>query len=145
LYLDTNILVFAVEEGNPWTALLRELFAAIDERAIQTFTSELTVAEVLAKPLALGATDLIEKYEVLLSPASLIRVVPVDRTILRAAAELQGQLRIKLADAIHVATAKHSACDCLLTNDERLGTRLDGQIRWLSLKQVMTVPSGENP
>lgn len=139
-YLDTNTLIFAVEQGNPWTATLQELFAAIDARRIHALTSELTMAEVLAKPLALGAVDLIERYEALLAPDSLIRTVPVDRPVLRIAAELQGKLRIKLADAIHVATAKQCACDFVLTNDERLGNRLGTEIRWLSLAEAVDAP-----
>jgi predicted nucleic acid-binding protein len=108
-YLDTNIIVYAIEGKNPWSDILRELFHAVDERAIHTFTSELTIAEVLAKPLELGEIDLVATYEELLAPDSLVRVIPIDRPILRSAAELCGRTRIKLADAIHVATAPCNA------------------------------------
>ena len=89
IYLDTNVLIFAVEQGNPWTELLRELFEAIDDRAIHAFTSELTIAEVLSKPIAVGAGDLVEKYDQLLSSESIIKVVPIDRPILQLAAKLR--------------------------------------------------------
>jgi predicted nucleic acid-binding protein len=136
LYLDTNVLIYAIEPGNPWPDLLRELLVAIDERAIHTFTSELTIAEVLTKPIAVGAKDLIDIYTQLLAPESAIRVMPVDRPILLSAAELRGQLGIKLMDAIHVATARACACDFFLTNDVDLGRKIDAQLRWLQLAQV---------
>ena len=136
LYLDTNVLIFAVEQGNPWTELLRELFVAIDDRAIHAFTSELAIAEVLSKPLAVGASDLVDKYERLLSGDGVIKVVPIDRPILRLAAELQGEFSVKLLDALHLATARVHASDFFLSNDERLGRKLDKSPRWLSLSDV---------
>lgn len=138
IYLDTNILILAVEQGNPWNGLLQELFEAIDDRAIHPFTSELTLAEVLAKPISVKAEELVKTYETLLSPASLIRVVPVDRAILRVAAEIQSELSIKLIDAIHVATFRVQSCDFFLSMDERLGRKLGKA--WLPLTNVSEDP-----
>ena len=143
-YLDTNIIVYAIEGKNPWSEMLRELFHAVDARAIHTFTSELTIAEVLAKPFELGAIDLVSTYEELLAPDSLIRVIPIDRPILRSAAELCGRTRIKLADAIHVATALQCACEFMLTNDEQFGQRIRTPLQWLSLSHVMASAKAES-
>jgi predicted nucleic acid-binding protein len=142
-YLDTNVIIYAIERKNPWSDLLRELFGAIDERTIHTFTSELTIAEVLAKPLELGAIDLVATYEELLAPDSLVRVIPIDRPILRSAADLCGRMRIKLADAIHVATALQCACEFILTNDEQFGQRMQAPLQWLSLSHVMALAKAE--
>ncbi len=139
IYLDTNVIIYAIEGENPWSNLLRELFHAIDERAIHTFTSELTVGEVLTKPFELGAIDLVATYEELLAPDSLVRVIPIDRPILRSAAELCGRMRVKLADAIHVATAIQCACEFMLTNDEQFGQRIQAPLQWLSLSQVASM------
>ncbi|MBN8921200.1 MAG: type II toxin-antitoxin system VapC family toxin [Rhizobiales bacterium] len=136
IYLDTNILILAVEGGSVWSESLREMFVCIDDNAIHAFTSELTFAEVLAKPLAVEATGLVKAYEELLAPTSVIRVVPIDRAILASAAALQGKLAIKLMDAIHVATAVSSACDFFFTGDTRLGQRIKDDIRWLPLDEV---------
>jgi predicted nucleic acid-binding protein len=143
-YLDTNIMVYAIEGKNPWSDILRELFHAVDARTIHAFTSELTVAEVLAKPLQLGVIDLVATYEELLAPDSLVRVIPIDRPILRSAAELCGRMRIKLADAIHVATALQCACEFILTNDEQFGQRVQSPLRWLSLSKMTTSPKAED-
>jgi uncharacterized protein len=143
LYLDTNIIVYAIEGKNPWSDMLRGLFHAVDARAIHTFTSELTVAEVLAKPFELGAIDLVATCDELLAPDSLVQVIPIDRPILRSAAELCGRMRIKLADAIHVATALQSAREFMLTNDEKFGQRIQAPLQWLSLSHVMASAKAE--
>jgi predicted nucleic acid-binding protein len=143
LYLDTNIIVYAIEGKNPWSDMLRRLFHAVDAHAIHTFTSELTIAEVLAKPFELGAIDLVATYDELLAPDSLVQVIPIDRPILRSAAELCGRMRIKLADAIHVATALQSACEFMLTNDEKFGQRIQAPLQWLSLSHVMASAKAE--
>ena len=86
---------------------------------------------------------MIATYEELLAPDSLIRVIPIDRPILRSAAELCDRMRVKLADAIHVATAIQSACDFMLTNDEQFGQRIPAPLQWLSLSQVTASPKAE--
>jgi uncharacterized protein len=136
LYLDSNIFIFSVEQGNPWSEVLRGLFEAVDERSIEVFTSELTLAEVLAKPLALGAHDLVEKYEQFLASDSVVRVTPIDRPILRLASMLRSQMGVKLMDAIHVARAKHYSCDLFLSQDKALGRKLNGELRWLQLAGI---------
>ncbi len=136
IYLDTNVIILAIEEGNPWTDSLRELFEAIDENAIRAFTSEMTLAEVLAKPLSLSDGALIEKYNQLLAPESALKVIPIDRPILRAASQLQGELGIKLMDSIHIATAQSTKCDFFLSQDQRLGHAIRERFRWIQLSDV---------
>jgi predicted nucleic acid-binding protein len=52
------------------------------------------------------------------------------------AAQLQGQLRMKLFDEIHVAAARLAGCENFLTEDERLGRALAGEPKWLRLSDV---------
>jgi hypothetical protein len=81
IHLDTNIIIFAGEAGNPWMTALRGLFTAIDRQSIAGVTSELTLAEVLAKPLAQGKNELIAKYDRMLSENSVISVAVISRGI----------------------------------------------------------------
>jgi predicted nucleic acid-binding protein len=136
IYLDTNIVILAIEEGNAWLDVLRSLFEAIDERAIRSVTSELTLAEVLAKPLSLGDQELIDKYDRLLAPDSPLNTMPIDRSVLRVAAQFQSQFGIKLMDSIHVATAHLTKCEFFLTQDQRLGRTIGESFRWIQLSEV---------
>jgi len=124
---------------------LNELISAIDNKAIRACTSELTLAEALTKPLAAGSTALVSKYEQMLAEDGVIDVVPINRQILRTAAEFRTRLGIKLADAIHLANAKHTGCDVILTNDLDLGRKVQPDFKWLTLADLSAgPPSNQN-
>ena len=55
IYLDTNIFIYALEAYPEYVSTLTSLFAAIDEGKIRAMTSELTLAEVLIKPMMIIA------------------------------------------------------------------------------------------
>ena len=59
-------------------------------------------------------------YTGLLQPSDHLAVVPVERPILIEAARQRAALRLRMPDAIHVATAVTAGCDVFLTNDSRL-------------------------
>jgi predicted nucleic acid-binding protein len=120
VYLDTNVIVYAVEGFDEHQAFLEALFRMLDAGEATATTSELTLAEVLVKPFKAGRHDIIELYEDLLQSAASVSVLPVDRQILINAARFRIDLRIKLPDAIHVATAVAGGCDIFLTNDRRI-------------------------
>lgn len=141
VYIDTNIFIYAAETGHRSSETLREIFRAIDETAILAFTSESTLAEVLAKPLMLGAADLVDIYEEILRPDGALTVVPIERSVLRTAAKLQGELGMKLADAIHIATARRESCDVFLTNDDRLRPKIKNVIHCTALDEL----AGQSP
>jgi predicted nucleic acid-binding protein len=80
----------------------------------------LTLAECLIGARKARSRALEELYENLLAPSGTIMPVPISRDILRAAALFAGEANVKLADAIHVATAIALDCDVFLTNDRRV-------------------------
>lgn len=51
VYLDTNIFIYALEGFSQYLDILTGLFNALDEGVIIGVTSELTLAEVLIKPM----------------------------------------------------------------------------------------------
>lgn len=128
--ISTPIMILAIEPRNP-TPILGTLFAAIDERRFSALTSELTLAEVLPKPLARNELGLAEKYRTLMTTQGPLVSVPIDREVLLRAAQRQASMGLKLADAIHVATAEVTACDYFLTFDARLGRALSRKPTWL--------------
>jgi uncharacterized protein len=136
VYLDSNIIVFAVERGSPWSGILSQLFQAIDRGAVHAFTSELTIAEVLVKPISLAARDAIEAYNKVLATDSTIEVIPINRAILNFAAEFRARTKAKLVDVIHAATARFCACNFFVTNDAELGRKADSETRWLPLSAL---------
>lgn len=117
LYLDTNIFIYAFEAQNRWTPVLIELFRLIEAKICESVTSEMTLAELLVKPLRDGNDAMVRRYQDALSPEGMISLVPVDRAILEAAAGIRAEKRIKLFDAIHVASCASARCQYLVTHD----------------------------
>ncbi len=83
-------------------------------------TSEITLAECLVKPFADKDIFAVETYMALLGEQPGLPVVPISRPILLSAAQLRAEMKLKLPDAIHVATAKWAECSAFITNDRRI-------------------------
>ena len=128
LYLDANTLIEGVElPGSTLAALL----AALQAGETLASTSELTLGEVLVRPLARKARALVASYEELLGDG-VITTVPVSRAILRAAAALAGRSRMALPDCIHVATAIAAGCDVFVSSDRAIVLPAEMELRRLA-------------
>jgi predicted nucleic acid-binding protein len=120
VYLDTNIIIYAVEEPSPMSAGQTALFEGMDDGSIAAITSELSLAECLVYPLISEDTKLASAYERFLRGGTVLELVPVDRHILIAAAHVRALTNVKLPDAIHVATAANARATVFLTGDKRI-------------------------
>jgi predicted nucleic acid-binding protein len=119
IYFDSNIFIYAMEDDE-FGLLARRWLAQVDRGEILCVTSEMTFAEILPHPIEHGKVKLIDGYHRLLSGTRQISVVPADRAIFIAAAELRAKTRASLPDAVHVATAIASGCQAFLTEDARV-------------------------
>lgn len=120
VYLDSNVFIYAMESAEIEGDLARRWLSGFDTGKLIAVTSELTLAEVLPRPIAAGETELVAGYRRLLEELAILRLVPVRTDILLGAAELRAATKISLPDAIHVATATLTRCCGILTNDVRL-------------------------
>jgi len=124
--LDTAPLVYLIERHPEYLPILEPLFAAIDSGSIEAVTSGLTLLEVLVVPYRAGDLALAERYEALLTQSRGLRLVELDRPILRLAAHLRATFRtLRAPDALQAAVALSTGCSAFLTNDRRL-PRLPG-------------------
>lgn len=119
-YLDTNAIIGMVEKAGEMSSGQRSLVLGIADGELEAETSELTLAESLVKPMADRDTALVERYLRVLAPDSGIEVRAVSREVLVQAARIRAEKRVKLPDAIHLATAQASGCDRFVSNDGRL-------------------------
>ncbi len=113
-----------------------QFFAHIDERRIEVVTSEIALAECLVKPFADKDIFAVETYLTLLGEQPKLPVIPISRPILISAAQLRAETKLKLPDAIHVATAKWAECSAFVTSDR--GIKHDDGIRaiiWDKLRE----------
>ena len=119
VYLDTNIIIYAVEGYETHAARIKFVLRGMTDGEITAVTSELTVAEVLVKPKRDTNLKLEEAYRQFLLPTASFRNSAVSREILEAAADIRAHSALKLPDAIHFASAINEGCDSFLTNDDR--------------------------
>jgi len=118
--LDTVVFVYFIQEHPQYLPLIEPLFAAIDAGTVEGVTSSLTFLETLVVPYRVGNVPLGERYEALLTGSRGIRMLDLDRPLLRAAAQLRASLRVRTPDAIQLAAALAARCSAYLTNDREL-------------------------
>lgn len=122
VYLDSNVIIAALG-GDSDHRLALQLMEMIDSVASQPtqpyVTSELTLAEVLVRPMR--AQGDLSGFGNALTTSPWLEVAPVSRNILWGAASLRSQHSgLKLPDAIHIATALAKRCSHVLTADTGL-------------------------
>lgn len=117
LYLDTNILIALVEPVAALTPGQADLLERMERGDFVGLTSELALSECLVKPIADDNARAQAAYHDLFSARSSLLVFAVTRDVLVSAAALRAGVRLKLPDAIHLATAIQSGCTAFLTND----------------------------
>lgn len=113
IYLDTNILIYVLEGGYPFTlSAARELEHA-QARNQQFITSTLTITEFMA-----GRTESPPTHPLQTVPS--LTLWPVDEAIAMRAAGLQRVHSLEIGDAVHLATSLERHCELFFTNDNVL-------------------------
>jgi predicted nucleic acid-binding protein len=121
LALDTVVFIYFIEEHPRFLPVLDPVFAAIDKKRLRAVASSLTLLEVLVVPYRAGNIPLAERYEQVLTHSRGLRLIDIDRTQLRAAAQLQALHKgLRIPDAIQVSAALSGGCSVLLTNGRDL-------------------------
>jgi predicted nucleic acid-binding protein len=121
LALDTVVFIYFIEEHPRYLPVLDPVFTAIDKERLRAVASSLTLLEVLVVPYRAGNIPLAERYEQVLTGSRGLRLVDVDRTQLRAAAQLRAlHTGLRTPDAIQISAALSGGCTVLLTNDREL-------------------------
>ena len=111
---------------------MNALLQALDDGEIVAVTSELTLAEVLVKPIKDANLPVQQAYHAFLTPTPALQVIPLDKGILLEAAQLRATTKLKLPDAMHLATANLCGCDSFLTNDDAFKSVATANVKILS-------------
>ena len=120
LAVDSAPWIYLIEGHPEFAAPVRMIVERAEKGELKLCTSALTLIEVLALPLAVGAHAIAEAYETILLESPYLELHDVDRLVARRAADLRGRYRLKTPDAVQVAVALQAGCDAFLTNDRRL-------------------------
>ena len=126
VYVDANPFIYFIDGDEAAANWLRPFFELVRQRPGVAMTSELTLAEVLAK----ARPDARRNYLNLIVWSKLFELQPITRDILIDTADYRRvsqkarpdgtKVLVKLPDAIHVVTAARSRCRMFLSADTGL-------------------------
>ncbi len=113
LLIDSAPIIYVLEDREFATRFqpLLDLQAA---GAIRLAITTVAMIEVLTGPFATGDEALARRYRTMFDSW---RVVGLDAAIAESAARLRAQFRLKLADAVQLASALAIGADALVTHD----------------------------
>ena len=112
-YLDANVIIRLLEADAPTRQTLSSI---LQGRRGGFLTSELSLLECRCRPMKNGDLPLLKLYDAYFSSAEL-RLVPIDRTIIDKATELRATSKLRVPDALHLATAIIHQAACFYTGD----------------------------
>jgi predicted nucleic acid-binding protein len=113
--VDTAPFIYLLEDHPVFLPRFLGLFEASERGEVRLALSVITLAEILTGPHKAGLPDLAKRYETVL--ASRHSVVPVNAPIAGLAAQLRARYRLKLPDALQLATALDIGAAALVTHD----------------------------
>jgi predicted nucleic acid-binding protein len=117
VYLDANGFIYSIERIDPYRSVLDTLWLTASTGKVKVVTSELTLLEVLVKPLKVGDATTATMYRTVLKHTSDVQMLPITQSVLEVAANLRATLGLKTPDALHVATALLHKSMLFVTND----------------------------
>jgi predicted nucleic acid-binding protein len=124
VYLDANPFIYALEGAPAISAPIKTLFEALRAWPGAGITSELTLAEVLAPSKGRKRTPLLKRaYLDLMVWSRFIDLQLISRGVLYETVNLRATratAKLKLPDAIHLATAIRGQCRFFLSGDKSI-------------------------
>lgn len=112
--VDTAPWIYILEDHPVWASQFVGLFEAAERSRLQLALTTVTLAEVLAGPFKAKQTALAKRYEKALGR---YQVVPMSAQVAAMAAQLRVQYRLKLPDAVQLASALDIGAAALVTHD----------------------------
>ena len=102
LLLDSAPIIYFLEGHPKFGPRFKPVFVVHSVGGVRFATTTITVAEILTGPLRAGDEALARRYRAILESW---QIVELNIQIAESAARLRGSLRLKLADAVQVASA----------------------------------------
>jgi predicted nucleic acid-binding protein len=118
--LDTMILIYHFEDHPLFAPLTQLLFDALAQGDLVAQVSVLLAGELLAGPKKAGDEKMLLHYRHVLSSYPNLRLQPTTMAVVEHASDLRARYRLRMPDAIHVATAQVHGAQAFMTNDSQL-------------------------
>jgi predicted nucleic acid-binding protein len=116
--VDSAPIIYILESHPKLADRFAPLFVRQEHGEITLAVSTVTLAEVLTGPFASGEEALARRYRAVLESW---QVIPLASEIAESAARLRAQYRLRVPDAIQLASALAINADALVTHDRDFG------------------------
>ena len=114
LLLDSAPIIYFLEGHPKFGPRFQPVFEEHANGRVRFAVTTITIVEVLTGPLSAGDESLVRRYRNILESW---QVVALDGAIAESAARVRAVFRLKLADAVQVASALAVNADALVTHD----------------------------
>ena len=116
--VDTCGCIYFLERESKRFPLARELFLEAARGHIEIELAGITLTELLVHPFQSGDRREIEVVLTLAKRQAGVRTTPLTESVLIAAAQVRAATRLKVPDALVVASAAISGCGAIVGNDQ---------------------------
>jgi len=129
IFIDTAPIIYYIEAHLHFGPLAKEVVAAFQSGALIAFSSVITLAEVLPKPIQKEQEELATKFTDFLRKGRNINLIEISTNIAEKAGRLRGKYpMLRALDAIQLSTAIELEVDAFLTNDKKLRRIKEGKV-----------------
>jgi len=115
--VDSAPIIYFLEDHPTLSGRFAALFERVVDGEVSIVVSAISLAEVVAGPLSAGNEVLAERYRVALTQGTGWNVHPVTASVAMVAARFRAKHRLKLPDAIQLATVVEVGAYALVTHD----------------------------
>ena len=120
VYFDTNIFIYLLEHHPDLGEVCLSIVQSAVDKELDGYSGELVLAELLVKPLKDNNARAVQAVKDLFTNDTRIELLPHTKTAFITAAHLRANYKIKLPDALHIATAVENHMDIFLSNDREI-------------------------
>lgn len=121
IFVDTAPIIYYIEAHPHFGPLAKEVVDTFQSGVLIAFSSVITLAKVLPKPVQRGREDLARKFAEFLRKGRNLNLIEISADIAEKAGRLRGEYPVLRAlDAIQLSTALEMEVDAFVTNDNKL-------------------------
>lgn len=121
IFIDTAPIIYYMEAHPQFGPLAREVVSIFQSGKLTAYSSVLTLAEVISKPIERGDEKLARKFAEFLKHGKNLVMIEISEGMAEAAGKLRGRYPfLKTVDAVQLAAALDVGAEAFITNDLRL-------------------------
>lgn len=120
IYFDSNPFIYFLEKDETFFDSVLPFFRQLANEQLIGVTSDLVLAELLVKPFRENDLVNVNNIKNLLLNPNYFEMRAHNRDAFEYASRIRAAQRLKMPDALHVATAILSDCDYFLTLDAQI-------------------------